>query len=409
MRRVAVTGLGFTTALGQAPQTFFEDLMSGRSGIKRISADFADRLSVKIAAEVAFDPLQHFSKKQLNIYDRTTQLSLIAASAAWNDSGIELSEAEKELAGVYFGTGLGGGHAIDDLYFNLYKKDASRVSPLFVTKLICNAPASHISIRYGLAGPCLTYSNACSSSALAIGEAYRQIRYGFADVMLAGGAESVITYGSCKAWESLGVLAKEDAENPSASCRPFSKDRTGMTLGEGSGVVVLEDMERAEKRGAPIYAELVGYGSTADAHHITSPSSDGQARAVTQALREASITADEIDYINAHGTATLANDSAETQAIKKALGAHAYKVPVSSSKSMIGHLLGAAGAVEFVIALLAIRNKAVPPTANLREPDPECDLDYVPNEGRSGINVRTVMSNSFAFGGTNAVLIARSV
>ncbi|MBF0329360.1 MAG: beta-ketoacyl-[acyl-carrier-protein] synthase family protein [Nitrospirae bacterium] len=409
MRRVAVTGLGFITALGQEPKPFFESLMAGRAGIKRISADFVDSLSVKIAAEVSFDPLQHFSKKQLNIYDRTTQLSLIAASYAWKDSGIELLEFEKELAGVYFGTGLGGGHAINDLYFNLYKKEASRVSPLFVTKIMCNSSASHISTKFGFAGPCVTYSNACSSSALAIGEAYRQIQYGFTDVMLAGGAESVITYGSCKAWESLGVLAKEDTENPAASCRPFSKDRTGMTLGEGSGVVVLEEMERAKKRGATIYAELAGYGSTADAHHITSPSPDGQARAINQALREASINADGIDYINAHGTATIANDIAETQAIKKAFGAYAYKVPISSSKSMIGHLLGAAGAVEFAIALLAIKNKAVPPTANLRQSDPECDLDYVPNEGRAGINVRTIMANSFAFGGTNAVLVARAV
>lgn len=383
--------------------------MSGRSGIKRISADFAEGLSVRIAAEAAFDPLEHFSKKQLNIYDRNVQLSLIAASSAWKDAGVELAESEKDTAGVCFGTGLGGAHALDDIYLNLYKQGASRVSPLFITKIMCNAPASYISIKYGLSGPCLTYSNACASSALAIGEAYRQIKYGLADLMLAGGAESVITYGSCKAWESLGVLAKEDAENPSSSCRPFSKDRTGMVLGEGSGMVVLENMERAKKRGAYIYGEISGYGSTADANHITSPSPDGQARAIKQALQEASMTADMIDYINAHGTATFANDSSETQAIKKAFGAQAFNVPVSSSKSMIGHLMGAAGAVEFAVALLAIRNKAVPPTANLRQPDPDCDLDYVPNEGRTGIDVRAVMSNSFAFGGTNAVLIARAV
>ncbi len=227
--------------------------------------------------------------------------------------------------------------------------------------------------------------------------------------MLAGGTESLITYSSLKAWASLGVLALEDAKDPAASCKPFSKDRTGFVLGEGAAVLVLEEMQRARKRGATIYGEIAGYGSTADAHHITGPAVDGQVRAMRQALEEALSGTGSIDYINAHGTATTANDIIETQALKEIFGQKAYSIPVSSTKSMHGHLMGAGGAVEFVITLLSIKNKAVPPTAHLKTPDPDCDLDYVPNAGRTGLNVRTAMSNSFAFGGTNAVLIARQL
>jgi 3-oxoacyl-[acyl-carrier-protein] synthase II len=272
-----------------------------------------------------------------------------------------------------------------------------------------NAPASHISIQYGLSGPCLTFSTACSSSAVSIGEAFREIKAGYSDIILAGGTESLLAYGSFKCWESLGILAPEDAENPAASCRPFSRDRAGFVLGEGAAIVVLEDMERARRRGAPIYAELAGYGSTSDAHHITSPSVDGQARAMRLALEEARVSPDDIDYINAHGTATTKNDIVETRAIKEVFGARAKSVPASSTKSMHGHLLGATGAVEFVAALLAMKHQTIPPTAHLRLPDPECDLDYVPNAGRTGVRVRTIMSNSFAFGGTNAVLVAKAV
>jgi 3-oxoacyl-[acyl-carrier-protein] synthase II len=244
---------------------------------------------------------------------------------------------------------------------------------------------------------------------VSLGEAFRQIKAGYADVILAGGAESLLAYGSFKCWESLGVLAPQDTENPAASCRPFSRDRAGFVLGEGAAIVVLEAMERAKKRGAPIYAELAGYGSTSDAHHITGPSVDGQARAMRQALDEAETSIDEIDYINAHGTATTKNDIVETRAIKEVFGGRAKTIPASSTKSMHGHLLGATGAVEFVAALLAMQHQTIPPTAHLRVPDPECDLDYVPNAGRTGLRVRTVMSNSFAFGGTNAVLVARAV
>ncbi len=401
--------MGIISPVGNTAHEVFDNLMAGKSGVRRITADFAEHLSTTIAAEVSFNPSEHFSVKQVRNFDRVTQLALMASEQAWGDSGITLDDEERERTGVYMGTGLGGAITIDEVNYQLYKKNASRVSPLSVPKIMCNASASHMSIQYGLRGPCLTFSTACSSSAIAIGEAYRRIKTGLTDVIMAGGTESLFTYGSIKAWESLGVLALEDQDDPGASCKPFSKDRTGFVLGEGSAVVVLEEMEKAKKRGATIYGEIAGYGSTADASHITGPSIDGQVRAIRQALDEASLQTDAIDYINAHGTATGANDIIETQALKKAFGERTYSVPVSSTKSMHGHLMGAAGAVEFVITLLAIKNKAVPPTAHLKTPDPECDLDYVPNTGRTGLNVRTAMTNSFAFGGTNAVLIVRAV
>jgi 3-oxoacyl-[acyl-carrier-protein] synthase II len=410
MRGVAVTGVGVISAVGNSAGIFFQNLADGRSGIRRMSSDYADKLSVRVAADTVFNGEGFFSKKQLGLLDRTSQLALAAASEAWNDSGLVLlREEEKQRSGVYLGTGMGGASSLDEMFSKLYKTDATRVSPLFVTKIMSNASASHISMQYGLSGPCLTFSTACSSSAVSIGEAFRQIKGGYADIILAGGAESLLAYGSFKCWESLGVLAPEDAEDPAASCRPFSKDRAGFVLGEGAALVVLEDMERAKKRGANIYGELAGYGSTADAHHITSPSIVGQARAMRLAMEEARTAPDEIDYINAHGTATARNDIVETQAIKEAFGERALTVPISSTKSMHGHLLGAAGAMEFVAALLAMKYQTIPPTAHLRVADPDCDLDYVPNTKRTGVRVKTIMSNSFAFGGTNAVLIAREV
>jgi 3-oxoacyl-[acyl-carrier-protein] synthase II len=302
---------------------------------------------------------------------------------------------------------MGGAQSIDENCRQLYAENKDRINPLTIVKVMSNAPAAHISINYGLTGPCLTYCTACSSSSVALGEAFRQIKHGFSDVILAGGTECLITFGSFKSWESLGVLATEDPEDPSASSKPFSKDRSGFVIGEGAAVLVLEEMERAKKRGARIYAEVAGYSTTADAHHITAPTVEGQASAMLLALNEAGLGIGDIDYINAHGTATAANDIVETQAIKKVFGDRAYKIPVSSTKSMHGHLIGAAGALEFLISVLAIQNNAVPPTANLKNPDPECDLDYIPNAGRTGLNINAVMSNSFAFGGTNAVLVAK--
>jgi 3-oxoacyl-[acyl-carrier-protein] synthase II len=404
-RRVAVTGLGIISPCGNNIDDFSVNLMAGKPGVRRISSAYSSQLSVKIAAEVDFNPLDYLIKKQLASLDRVNQFALAAASQAWKDSGLFLGAKEKERAGVYIGCGMGGGNTIEDLYDQLFKHNADRVKPLTVLMVMNNASASHISIEYGLSGPCLTLSTACASSANAIGEAFRQVSDGYVDVMLAGGAESFLTYGSFRSWEAIRVLAVEDPEDPSKSCKPFSKNRTGLVLGEGAAMVVLEEMERAVRRKASIYGEIIGYGSTSDASHITRPSLEGQARAMTEALKDAGLMPEDIDYINAHGTATQ-YDLLETQAIKKVFGDYACNVPVSSTKSMHGHTMGAAGAIEFIISLLAIKNQAVPPTINLDQPDPECDLDYVPNIGRKGVKVNTVMSNSFGFGGTNAVLIA---
>jgi 3-oxoacyl-[acyl-carrier-protein] synthase II len=278
--------------------------MVGKSGVRRISSAYSSLLSVKIAAEVDFNPLDYFIKKQVSSMDRVTLFALAAASQAWKDSELSLNAKEKERAGVYIGSGMGGGNTIEDLYDQLFKNNANRVKPLTVLMIMNNASASHISIGYGLSGPCLTLSNACASSANAIGEAFRQVRDGYVDVMLAGGAEAFLTYGGFRSWESLRVLAVEDPKDPSNSCKPFSKNRTGLVLGEGAAMVVLEEMERAIRRGAPIYAELIGYGSTSDAGHITRPSFEGQARAMGEALKEAGLLPKDIDYINAHGTAT---------------------------------------------------------------------------------------------------------
>ena len=408
-RRVAVTGLGIISPCGNTIDDFSFNLMAGQSGVRRISSAYSNLLSVKIAAEVDFNPLDYFIKKQISSMDRVNQFALAAASQAWKDSGLSLDAKEKERAGVYIGSSLGGANTIEDLYDQLFKHNADRVKPLTVLMIMDSASASYVSIAYGLSGPCLTLSTACASSANAIGEAFRQIRDGYVDVMLAGGAEAFLTYGTIRSWESLRVLAVEDPEDPSKSCKPFSKNRTGLVLGEGAAMVVLEEMERAVRRGAPIYAECIGYGSTSDAGHITRPSLEGQARAMAEALKEAGLLPEDIDYINAHGTATQWSDLLETQAIKKIFGDYARNVPVSSTKSMHGHTIGAAGAIEFIVSLLAIKNQALPPTINLDQPDPECDLDYVPNIGRKGVKVNTVMSNSFAFGGTNAVLIARKM
>ncbi len=406
-RRVVVTGLGILSACGNNVSDFSANLMAGKSGVRRISSEYSSLLSAKIAAEVDFNPSYYFDKKQLAYLDRVNQFALAAASQAWKDARLSLNDKEKHRAGVYLGTGLGGANTIEEVFIRLFKQNADRVKPLSVLMIMSNASASYISIEYGLSGPCMTLSIACASSANAIGEAYRQIRDGYVDLMLAGGVEAFLTYGVFRCWEALRVLAAEDPDDPSKSCKPFSKNRSGLVLGEGAGVVVLEEMERAVCRGAPLYAEMIGYGSTSDAFHITKPSSEGQSRAISEALGEARIPPEEIDYINAHGTATQLNDQLETQAIKKALGECAYDVSISSTKSMHGHTIGAAGAMEFIASLLAIKNQAIPPTINLDQPDPECDLDYVPNVGRGGVRVNTVMSNSFAFGGTNAVLIAR--
>ncbi len=407
-RRVVITGLGIVSPVGSSPQQFFSNLMAGHSGIKRLQSDFVEQLSIRIAAPVEdFNPASHFSKIQLTGIERFSQMALVAAEQAVQDAQLVLDESEYSRAGVYMGSCMGGASTLEDGYIEVFKRDNPRIKPLSVLLSMNNAAASHLSIKYHLRGPNITYSTACSSSAIALGEAYRQIKHGYADVMLAGGSEAMLTLGAMKAWEALRTLAQEDPNNPGASCKPFSKNRSGLVLGEGAAVLVLEDAERAIKRGATIYAELAGYDCTSDSSHITKPDSAGQSRTILNALKDAKLKPEDIGYINAHGTATLAGDIEETKALKLSFGEHAYNIPVSSTKSMHGHLMGATGAVEFMATVLALQHQAIPPTLNLDQADPECDLDYVPNQGRTGVQLDAVMSNSFAFGGTNAVLIAR--
>ena len=407
-RRVVITGLGIISPVGHSPEQFFENLMAGHSGIKRLQTDFIDQLSIRIGAPVDdFNPGDHFSKIQLTGIERFSQMALVAAEQAVQDAQLILDESEYPRAGVHMGCCLGGAATLEEGYVEVFKRANPRIKPLSVLLSMNNAAASHISIKYHLQGANITYSTACSSSAIAIGEAYRQIKHGYADVMLAGGVEAMLTLGAMKAWEALRTLAQEDPNDPGASCKPFAKDRSGLVLGEGAAVLVLEDAERAMQRGAKIYGELAGYDCSSDSRHITKPDAAGQTRTILNALRDAKLQAQDIDYINAHGTATLAGDIEETNAIKQAFGAHASQIPVSSTKSMHGHLMGATGAVEFMAAVLALQQQAIPPTINLHHPDPECDLDYVANQGRSDVRLDAVMSNSFAFGGTNAVLIAK--
>lgn len=407
-RRVVITGLGVISPVGNNPAEFFGNLMAGRSGIKRLQTDFIEQLSIRIGAPVeGFDPAAHFSKMQLSGIERFSQFALVAAEQAVQDAQLQLAEAEYPRAGVCMGSCLGGASTLEDGYVETLLGTPPRVKPLSVLLSMNNAAASHLSIKYRLQGANMTYATACSSSAIAVGEAYRQIRHGYADAMLAGGSEAMLTLGAMKAWEALRTLAQEDPNDAGASCKPFSKNRSGLVLGEGAAVLVLEEAQRAVKRGAKIYAELVGYDCSSDASHITKPDAAGQTRTILNALREAQLQPQDIHYINAHGTATLAGDIEETKAIKQVFGPCAANVPVSSTKSMHGHLMGATGAVEFMAAVLALHNQAIPPTINLHEPDPECDLDYVPNQGRSNVKLDAVMSNSFAFGGSNAVLIAK--
>jgi 3-oxoacyl-[acyl-carrier-protein] synthase II len=405
VRRVAVTGLGVLSPIGNDPSTFFANLMAGKSGIKKMETDFVDSLDCKIAAYINdYEPLDHFVKNKAATMDRVTQFAVSASQQAINDAGLNLETEDLERFGVYLGTGMGGAASIEEGYVRLYKEQARRLKPFTVLMAMNNAASAQVALDFGITGPDLTFCTACSSSSVAIGEAVRQIRHGYTDVMLAGGSEALLTFGTIKAWEALRTLADEDEADPSTSCKPFSGNRSGLVLGEGAGMIVLEDMDRAVARGAKIYAEVIGYGSSNDSSHITQPSVEGQARAMRKALAEAKITADQLDYINAHGTGTKLNDITETNAIKQVCG---NKIPVSSSKSMHGHLMGAAGAVEFVACMMAIQEQALPPTAHLVVPDPECDLDYVPNIGRKNVKVDTIMSNSFAFGGTSGVLIAK--
>jgi beta-ketoacyl-acyl-carrier-protein synthase II len=408
VRRVAVTGIGLVSPLGNDPGTFFDALAAGRSGVARLEAAYGARLASPIAASVRFDGAAHFDPAKLRMLDRVSQFALAAAAQAIADAPGFLDGLDRARAGVFVGTGMGGAQAADDGYHALYAEKAERLKPFTVLLSMVNAPAAWIGLEHGLAGANLTYSTACSSSAVAIGEAARRIAHGEADAMLAGGAEAPLNFGTLKAWEALRTVAGEDPHDPAASCKPFARNRSGLVLGEGAAILVLEDRDRALARGARIHAEIAGYGLCTDATHITRPSIDGQANAMRLALADARMEAAEIGYLNAHGTGTLANDGVETAAIKRVFGERAYALPVSSTKSMHGHLLGAAGALELAAAILAMERGVVPPTANLKVKDPDCDLDYVAEGARTLPRLSAVMSNSFAFGGTNATLVARA-
>lgn len=409
MKRVAITGLGIISPLGNSAAELLANARAGHSGIRRMDDGFCPRLATRIAAVADFDGARYFEAPRFRLLDKSAQFALVATRQALADARLDLTGVDPSRIGIFLGSAMGGAQSCDDSYKALYGDYQDRINPFSVLLAMNNSAASWIAIDHGITGPNLTYSTACSSSSVAIGEACKRIQAGEVDIMIAGGTEAPLSFGPLKAWEALRTLATEDPRNPSASCKPFSKNRTGMVLGEGAAILVLEGWERALKRGAPVCGELVGYGLSTDTHHLTRPSVEGQAQAMRLALSSAGLAPRAISYLNAHGTGTLANDSVETAAIKTVFDSHAHRLPVSSSKSMHGHLLGAAGALEFALAVLAMQEGVIPPTLNLDEPDPECDLDYVPNQARPAVDMDVVMSNSFAFGGTNAVLIAKKV
>ncbi len=408
MRRVAVTGIGVLCPLGKSLAEVDANAHAGRSGVHRLEAPFAHRLIAPLAATVpGFDGARHFDPPKLRMLDRVSQFAVVAARQAVAAAG-GLDACNRDRAGVFVGTGMGGCLSNDAGYQTLYGEASDRIKPYTVLLGMPNAPAGWVGLEYGLLGPNLTYSSACASSAVAIGEAWLRIAGGSLDLALAGGAEAPLALGSLKAWEALRTLASIDAAEPSASCKPFSQNRSGMVLGEGAAMLVLEPWEQAIARGAAIQGEILGYGLSTDAGHLTRPSVAGQAAAMRAALQSAALDPLDIGMINAHGTGTQANDAVETAAIKAVFGARAPHIPISATKAMHGHLLGAAGAVECVLSLLALQHGTALPTMHLQHPDPECDLDYVPNAARAGVAARTLLSNSFAFGGTNAVLALRA-
>jgi len=407
MRRVAVTGMGVVSPLGIGADAFFEALAEGRSAVGVLGIAAPRPLATRIGAAVRFDSTQHFPAARARMLDRVSQFALVAANEAVGQSQGAL-EGDKARMGVFVGTGMGGAQSTDESYRTLYESGSDRIKPFSVLLAMANAPCAWIALEHGLCGPSLSYSCACASSAVAIGEAFRSIARGDCDVAIAGGAEAPLTFGTIRAWEALRTLATEDPEDPSASCKPFSKDRSGLVLGEGAAMLVLEDRERALARGAAVLAEIAGYGLCTDASHITRPSVEAQARAMRLALVDSNLSPAQVGYVNAHGTGTEANDGVETAALHSVLGDHARNVPVSSTKSMHGHLLGAAGALELAAALQALRRRVLPPTMHLAHPDPACDLDCVPNASRRVPAFEAVLSNSFAFGGTDAVIAARA-
>ncbi len=405
-RRVVITGIGLVSSLGIGTEANWKALVVGTSGVDRVTRFDVTGYAAQIAAEVrGFNPLDYIEKKDVKKMDVFIQYAIAASQFAMDDSRLAITESNAPDIGVFIGSGIGGFQTIEREHSALLAGGPRKISPFFIPSAIINLASGQVSIRFGAKGPNLATCTACSASAHAIGESFEIIKRGDAEAMIAGGSEAAITPMSLGGFAALRALSTCN-DNPSKASRPFDKDRDGFIIGEGAGIVILEELEFARRRGANIYAEIVGYGSSADAYHITAPSEDGDGgvRVMKMAIRKAGVQPDAVDYINAHGTSTPYNDRLETMAIKKCFGDHAYKLAVSSTKSMTGHLLGGAGGLEAGISALAIHHQVAPPTINLDNPDPECDLDYVPHTGRP-MPIRYALSNSFGFGGTNACLL----
>jgi len=399
-RRVVVTGLGVICALGNNTSETWNAVSEGRSGIAPIRSIDLSKLRFRNGAQVCgYDPSKHFEASRARLLDPFSQFAVIAAREALKDSGIKLAPELCEKAAIVTGSSMGGQSTQDAGFAKLYQRNQSRVDPLVIPRAMANAGASHISMEFGITGPAYTISTACCSSNHAIGQAFWMVRNGVAELAIAGGSEAPFSFGFLKAWEALRVISPD-------TCRPFSKDRRGLILGEGGAMLILEPLAAARARGAMIHAEVVGFGMSADAHHVTHLSSDGPVLAMRAALRDARLLPEQVGYINAHGSGTQINDPLETRAIREIFGAHADRLAVSSTKSLHGHSLGATGAMEAVCTVLALKNGLLPPTANFTAPDPDCNLDVVPNHARPA-QVEFALSNSFAFGGLNAVLAFR--
>jgi 3-oxoacyl-[acyl-carrier-protein] synthase II len=407
MRRVAITGLGAITAIGGTAAETFEGSLRARSGVRR-APELAVEAAVPLVASAAFDPKDVRLRQRTAPMDRATAMAVAVARQAVDDAGPGL-ECGSNRSGVYWGTGMGAASSLESSYEGLFRNNIWRVKPTTVVTAMANAPAAQLSLEFGLRGPTLTYCVACASSAVAIGEAFRAIRDGYIDCAIAGGSEALLTRGTMCAWMALRTLAREDPIDAARSSKPFAADRSGFVLGEGAAAIVLESVESAAQRGAHVYAELAGYGIASDGTHIADPSSEGQARAIAAALDDARIGVGDVGYINAHGTATVVGDRVEAESICQVFGNRVATIPISSTKALHGHAMGATGAIEFIIAVLALASGSIPPTAHLDHPDPNLGLDFVAEGARHHLHLDAVLSNSFAFGGTNAVLVARKV
>ena len=399
--RVVVTGWGVVSSIGHTAAAFWPNLVAGASGVAEATIIPTDRLTQKRVAEVKdFDPRRHFDERQTAMLDRVAQFAVVAAREAITRSGLPFDRDLSERTATIIGTGVGGQTTQDENYKRLYADNAKRLHPLTIPKLMVNAPASQVSMLCGLRGPCFAIASACASGTHAIGTAFHLVRSGAVTCAVTGGSDACITFGTMKGWEAMRVMAPD-------ACRPFSRDRKGLIIGEGAAMLVLETLEHAQQRSAEILGEILGFGMSSDAHDLVSPDTDGMRRAIVGALADGGLTAADIQYVNAHGTGTVANDETETAVLKQVFGARAAGLVISSTKSMLGHALGAAGALELVATLMSIQEGIVPPTINYLGPDPLCDLDCVPNEARR-LPITAALSNSFAFGGLNAVLAVGS-